>query len=46
MEPISGGYVHVTIQGRNNRIYVETAGQGQPCCACTRQATTRANTAA
>ncbi|WP_312587922.1 alpha/beta fold hydrolase [Comamonas terrigena] len=30
MEPISGGYVHVTIQGRNNRIYVETAGQGQP----------------
>lgn len=30
IEPISGGYVHVEIQGRRNRIHFETAGQGQP----------------
>ncbi|QIL80103.1 alpha/beta hydrolase [Diaphorobacter sp. HDW4A] len=30
MEPISGGYVSVDIQGRNHRIYVESAGRGQP----------------
>lgn len=30
IEPISGGYVHVNIQGRQHRIYFETTGQGQP----------------
>lgn len=30
IEPISGAYVHVNIQGRQHRIYFETAGQGQP----------------
>lgn len=30
IEPISGGYVYVNIQGRQHRIYFETAGQGQP----------------
>ncbi len=29
-ETIAGGYVTVNIQGRSNRIYFETAGQGQP----------------
>ena len=30
IEPISGGYVNLAIQGKNCRVYFETAGQGQP----------------
>ena len=41
-EPITGRYLTVTVQGRPQRIYVETAGQGQPVlCLHTAGADTR-----
>ena len=42
-EPIIGRYLTVTVQGRRQRIYVETAGQGAPVlCLHTAGADTRA----
>jgi pimeloyl-ACP methyl ester carboxylesterase len=42
LEPIIGRYLTVTVQGRRQRIYVETAGQGRPVlCLHTAGADTR-----
>lgn len=41
-EPIEGGYLHVTVAGRAQRIYVEMAGEGRPVlCLHTAGADTR-----
>src|SRR5690606_11917269 len=41
-EPIEGGYLHITVAGRAQRIYVEMAGEGRPVlCLHTAGADTR-----
>ena len=42
-EPITGRYMHLDLFGRPNRLYVEEAGEGTRCCACTPPAPTGAN---
>ena len=44
-EPITGRYLGVDIQGERHRIYLDEAGRGIPCFACTRRETTVASSA-
>ena len=45
-EPITGRYMHLDLFGRPHRIYVEEAGEGRRCCACTPRAATDGSIAA